>query len=81
MTPLTAEISSKDDLLQLKLNKTEDCLLGTLANGFMVWILSAEKNVTTLKLPHGIRNITARMTKSNSCMLSQNREYVVAGVR
>jgi hypothetical protein len=75
------EINTKDALLQLKLNKSEDTLFGTLANSFMVWDLESDARTTLLRLPHGIRNITARMTKSNSCMLSQNKEYVVAGVR
>ncbi|KAL4712468.1 hypothetical protein ACJJTC_007484 [Scirpophaga incertulas] len=34
-----------------------------------------------LKLPHTIRNISTKMTLSNSFMISNNNEYAVAGVR
>ncbi|XP_065202628.1 NACHT and WD repeat domain-containing protein 2 isoform X2 [Planococcus citri] len=74
------EYYNNDNLLQLKLGKDEESLLATLANSFMIWLLN-EDVVKILKLPHGIRNISAKMTQSNSCMLSQNKDYVVAGVR
>lgn len=35
----------------------------------------------TLKLPHGIRNISTQLLKSNSCVLSKGYKYAVAGVR
>ncbi|KAK4290424.1 hypothetical protein Pmani_036667 [Petrolisthes manimaculis] len=34
-----------------------------------------------LKLPHGIRNISTQLLKSNSCVLSKGYKYAVAGVR
>lgn len=34
-----------------------------------------------VRLPHGVRNISTKMTRSNSCMLSGNKDYIVAGVR
>lgn len=34
-----------------------------------------------LKLPHTIRNISTKMTLSNSFMISNNNTYAVAGVR
>ena len=34
-----------------------------------------------LKLPHTIRNISTKMTLSNSFMISNNNIYAVAGVR
>lgn len=34
-----------------------------------------------LKLPHTIRNISTKMTLSNSFMISNNNAYAVAGVR
>lgn len=34
-----------------------------------------------LKLPHTIRNISTKMTQSNSFMVSNNNTYAVAGVR
>lgn len=34
-----------------------------------------------LKLPHTIRNISTKMTLSNSFMISKNNTYAVAGVR
>ncbi|CAG4962206.1 unnamed protein product [Colias eurytheme] len=34
-----------------------------------------------LKLPHTIRNISTKMTQSNSFMISKNYKYAVAGVR
>lgn len=90
-------------LLQLKLDKSELILLGTTANGFIVWLLGGERkridsvcindwdmgkgersectNAIVLQLPHGIRNISTRMLRSNSVMLSNNRDFAVAGVR
>ncbi len=38
-------------------------------------------DVTTLRLPSGIRNISTRMNKSNSCVLSAGHVYAVAGIR
>lgn len=95
---------SVEALLQLKLDKTETILLGTTANGFLVWLLGRERQridsmclndfetelkeersvcskVTVLQLPHGIRNISTKMLRSNSVMLSASRDYAVAGVR
>ncbi len=37
--------------------------------------------MTTLKLPSGIRNISTKMNKSNSCVLSAGHVYAVAGIR
>ncbi|XP_046671615.1 NACHT and WD repeat domain-containing protein 2 [Homalodisca vitripennis] len=71
-----------ETLLQLKLDKSETVLLGTTANGFIVWLLGGErKSAIVLQLPHGIRNISTRMLRSNSIMLSANRDFAVAGVR
>lgn len=67
-------------ILQLKLDKRGASLLGTSAKGFLVWLLEND-TVVYLKLPHGTRNIISRMMCSNSCMLSQNNEFLVAGIR
>ncbi len=79
--------STKDTLLQLKMSAEENALLGTTANGFIIWLMgtdidcSCDNAVEYLKLPHGVRNISATMTRSNSCMLSRDKSYLVAGVR
>lgn len=103
---LVIHISDNEEveaLLQLKLDKSETVLLGTTANGFIVWLLGGERkrldsvclddwdvaqgerseclNAIVLQLPHGIRNISTRMLRSNSVMLSANRDFAVAGVR
>lgn len=98
--PVNDEVEA---LLQLKLDKSEMILLGTTANGFIVWLLGGERkrldsvivndweigrversectSAIVLHLPHGIRNISTRMLRSNSVMLSANRDFAVAGVR
>lgn len=78
-----SEEGCKDTLLQLKLSDEEDALLGSLANGFIVWTFNEKEcnSVIHVRLPHGVRNISTKMTRSNSCMLSQNKDYIVAGVR
>nr|XP_018912430.1 PREDICTED: NACHT and WD repeat domain-containing protein 2 isoform X2 [Bemisia tabaci] len=69
-----------ETLLQLKFDKGESVLLGTTANGFIVWHLEQDTAIA-LSLPHGVRNISTRILSSNSCMLSAAHDYVVAGVR
>ncbi|XP_014255655.1 NACHT and WD repeat domain-containing protein 2 isoform X2 [Cimex lectularius] len=68
-------------LLQLKLDKAENTLLGTTYNGFAVWDLTGEIEPKMLLLPHGMRNITTKIMVSNSFMISAARDYAVAGVR
>ncbi|XP_050546334.1 NACHT and WD repeat domain-containing protein 2 isoform X3 [Daktulosphaira vitifoliae] len=67
-------------ILQLKLSEDELLLLGTTSNGFCVWDLSLN-NTKILFLPHGVRNITINMMQSNSCMLSSDKRFLIAGVR
>ena len=40
-----------------------------------------DHDTTVLKLPSGIRNISTKMNKSNSCVLSSGHVYAVAGIR
>ncbi|XP_046986255.1 NACHT and WD repeat domain-containing protein 2 [Schistocerca americana] len=69
-------------LLQLKLDKAEETLLGTTSNGFVVWdVRASEPAPAVLALPHGVRNISTRILHSNSCMVSAARDFAVAGVR
>ena len=55
--------------------------------GFLLWNIKVidETNggdgFTILKLPSGIRNISCKMNKSNSCVLSAENIYAIAGIR
>ena len=79
-------------LLQLALSTDESYLIGTIMTGFQLWrtkpngsskdhSYANEGSVITLKLPSGIRNISTKMNKSNSCVLSVENKYAVAGIR
>ena len=73
-------------LLQLALSTDESFLIGTIMTGFQLWRTTTngsdlEGSITTLKLPSGIRNISTKMNKSNSCVLSVANRYAVAGIR
>merc|ERR1712226_1667176 len=73
-------------LLQLGLSSDEKFLIGTIMTGFQLWRTTTcesgdEGSITTLKLPSGIRNISTKMNKSNSCVLSKENKYAVAGIR
>ena len=39
------------------------------------------KHVATFMLPHGVRNVSRKMNKSNNLVLSANNKYAIAGVR
>ncbi|XP_069948531.1 NACHT and WD repeat domain-containing protein 2 [Cherax quadricarinatus] len=67
-------------LLMLHLSDDQKHLIGTFMMGFQVWEVEAGE-AWTLKLPHGIRNISTQLLKSNSCVLSKGYKYAVAGVR
>jgi len=67
-------------VLQIKLSEDSFSLLGTISNGFCIWDLSSN-GIKLLHLPHGVRNITINMMQSNSCMLSADKRFLVAGVR
>lgn len=67
-------------VLQIKLSDDTFSLLGTISNGFCIWDLSSD-DTKVLLLPHGVRNITINMMQSNSCMLSADKRFLVAGVR
>ncbi|XP_026300938.1 NACHT and WD repeat domain-containing protein 2 isoform X2 [Apis mellifera] len=68
-------------LLQLKLDREEEMLLATSANGFIVWFLENKSDAHVLMLPNGVRNISTKMMYSNSIMISGIKNYAVAGVR
>ena len=76
-------------LLQLALSTDEKVLIGTIMTGFQLWRtvplaengIELEGSITTLKLPSGIRNISTKMNKSNSCVLSSGNAYAIAGIR
>ncbi|KAK3849709.1 hypothetical protein Pcinc_043548 [Petrolisthes cinctipes] len=67
-------------LLMLHLTHDQNHLIGTFMLGFQVWETESGQ-AWTLKLPHGIRNISTQLLKSNSCVLSKGYKYAVAGVR
>lgn len=81
--------SGADDvevMLQLKLDKEEKILFGTTSNGFVIWDFNEDKPIAedeaiVLQLPHGTRNISTKMLRSNSIMLSAHRNYAVGGIR
>ena len=70
-------------LLQLVLSYDESYIIGTFLDGFLLWKAQHgdETEVTTLKLPRSIRNVSVKMNKSNECVLSKNNVWAVAGVR
>ncbi|CAG0888380.1 unnamed protein product [Darwinula stevensoni] len=55
-------------------------LIGTSMSGFHVWNLD-RKEVRSVKLPEGVRNISIKALHSNSAVLSRDKEYLTAGVR
>lgn len=75
-----SETDDTEVLLQLKLDKSEDFLFGTTSNGFLIWNLR-NPDVTALKLPYGTRNISTKMSQSNSITMSAHGNYAIAGVR
>lgn len=79
------ENDHKEMLLQLKLDQKDRFLMATTGNGFVLWDLDEEnplgEGAIYLALPHGVRNISTKMTQSNSMMVSSKHDYAVAGVR
>ncbi|KAI5640011.1 NACHT and WD repeat domain-containing protein 2 [Phthorimaea operculella] len=80
------ETDTAEAMLQLKRGKKDRMLLATTTYSFVEekppepeidWKLEG----IVLKLPHTIRNISTKMTQSNSFMISNNNTYAVAGVR
>lgn len=75
----------KEMALQLKMDQNDRFLLASTANGFVVWDFDQEDPISEeaiyLALPHGVRNISTKMTQSNSVMISSKVDYAVAGVR
>ncbi|ROT75470.1 putative NACHT and WD repeat domain-containing protein 2 isoform X2 [Penaeus vannamei] len=69
-----------EKLLMLHLTHDQKHLIGTFMLGFKAWEVESGKG-WTLRLPHGIRNISTQLLKSNSCVLSKGYKYAVAGVR
>ncbi|XP_068248399.1 NACHT and WD repeat domain-containing protein 2 [Palaemon carinicauda] len=67
-------------LLMLYLTHDQNHLVGTFMTGFQVWEVASGKG-WTLQLPHGVRNISTRLLKSNTCILSKGYHHAVAGVR
>ncbi|XP_047484728.1 uncharacterized protein LOC125036301 [Penaeus chinensis] len=69
-----------EKLLMLHLTHDQKHLIGTFMLGFKAWEVDSGQG-WTLRLPHGIRNISTQLLKSNSCVLSKGYKYAVAGVR
>ncbi|XP_056633882.1 NACHT and WD repeat domain-containing protein 2 [Diorhabda sublineata] len=79
-----AENDKTEAILQLKLDKHDKILFGTTNNGFIIWDFNEERNyedVVSLSLPYGTRNITTKISQSNSITLSAHKNYAIAGVR
>lgn len=76
-----AETDDCEVVLQLKLDKNDETLFATTSNGFVIWQLQNAGNVVVLTLPYGTRNISTKMLKSNSIMMSAQGNYAIAGVR
>ncbi|XP_043227949.1 NACHT and WD repeat domain-containing protein 2-like isoform X1 [Amphibalanus amphitrite] len=80
-------LENRQPLLQLVLDDQASYLIGTFMQGFQVWNLTTEvsegkkRPCVSLYLPHGIRNVSSRPMQSNSCVLSLEKDYAVAGVR
>ena len=76
-------------LLQLSLSIDEQYLIGTYHAGFRIWFLAVTQinncnepsKHLNLRLPSGGRNVSLKMNKSNSCVLSAKHEYAIAGIR
>ena len=74
-------------LLQLTLSTEGTFLIGTVMTGFLLWRTNTplgqiqSEGIITLKLPSGIRNISTKMNKSNSCVLSAGNKFAIAGIR
>ncbi|XP_039442775.1 NACHT and WD repeat domain-containing protein 2 [Culex pipiens pallens] len=75
----------KETALQLKMDQNDRFLLASTANGFVVWDFDPEDPISEeaiyLALPHSVRNISTKLTQSNSVMISSKVDYAVAGVR
>ncbi|CAL8088660.1 unnamed protein product [Orchesella dallaii] len=71
---------NNDKLIQLQFSQNEMYIVGTFMFGFKVWNLESGRMVTLL-LPEGIRNISTKLLESNSCVLSKDAIYAIAGVR
>jgi len=56
-------------------------VVGTHMTGFFLWKSASGELAAELRLPGGVRNISTRMNKSNSCVLSAGHVYAVAGIR
>eukprot|EP00095_Tigriopus_kingsejongensis_P001882 maker-scaffold70_size417918-snap-gene-3.18 protein:Tk01882 transcript:maker-scaffold70_size417918-snap-gene-3.18-mRNA-1 annotation:"leucine-rich repeat and wd repeat-containing protein kiaa1239-like" len=72
---------NKHPLLMIELSMDEIFVIGTFMVGFQLWRVKDGQDYTILKLPSGIRNISTKMNKSNSCVLSSGHVYAVAGIR
>lgn len=79
-----SETDDTEVMLQLKLDKHDKILFGTTSNGFVLWDFNEEpisRQAIVLKLPYGTRNISTKMLQSNSIMVSDRKNYAIAGVR
>ena len=72
-------------LLQLVCSQDEKFVIGTFLTGFLLWNIDVINNsddgsgFTVLKLPSATRNISTKMNKSTSCVLSAKNVYAIAG--
>ncbi|CAB4067000.1 unnamed protein product [Lepeophtheirus salmonis] len=71
---------NKYPLLQIELSQDERIVIGTFMTGFQIWMRFSNES-STLFLPSGVRNISTKMNKSSSCVLSSNHTYAITGIR
>ena len=73
------------ELIQLALSSDETYLVGAFKDGFQLWKTTTKNpegsEITTLKLPNNVRNVSVKMNKTNECVLLKNNNYAIAGVR
>ncbi|KAG1670315.1 NACHT and WD repeat domain-containing protein 2 [Nymphon striatum] len=74
--------SCDDDVLALQLcGFSNSCLVAFTYKGFQTWEITKNK-VLSLKLPDNVRNISTKVTESQSnFVLTKNNQYAIAGVR
>lgn len=70
-----------DKLIQLEFSQDDKFIVGTFMFGYKAWNLETGKIVTLLLPDNGIRNISTKLLESNSCVLSKDSIYAIAGVR
>lgn len=72
---------NNDKLIQLAFSQDSKHVVATFMFGYKVWNLRSGKLISLLLPDNGVRNISTRLLESNSCVLSKDSVYAIAGVR